>query len=322
MSASFMCRVLQQAILASMMCAMVLSCQTIDRSVNRSSISEYTDVIEARISTTTPVARHGDTLYFKGLECHGSHPCHALLIDSVAQLERQPNKALAVMRVFDTSNDPWVSGDSTVWKAVTYLGTGRGYEVQMALALLDVSPNKTPRILSFDLDCGYWGSGFRLPNWTIHEFDDDDELLPWGAMVLHSHNSHMGFGYQEVAIIDLGQVNHMETTLRHRMDSESIFIPDEDSMPSDMLAVLAEFNSQRPGKKPHTYLERHWEGRLDWHFDGRTLNVTEHSQYMYWGGSEFKDNERTPPIKKNPDVLLQFAQTDWPPFYRNISSLP
>ena len=138
-------------------------------------------------------------------------------------------------------------------------------------------------------------------------------------MVLHSHNSHMGFGYQEVAIIDLGQVNHMETTLRHRMDSESIFIPDDDSMPSDMVAVLAEFNSQRPGKKPHTYLERHWEGRLDWHFDGRTLNVTEHSQYMYWGGSEFRDNGRTPSIKKNPDVLLQFAQTNWPPFYRKVT---
>ena len=55
--------------------------------------------------------------------------------------------------------------------------------------------------------------------------------VPWSSTA----QSHMGFGYQEVAIIDLGQVNHMETTLRHRMDSESIFILDE-GMPSDMLA--------------------------------------------------------------------------------------
>ena len=132
------------------------------------------------------------------------------------------------------------------WKAVTYLGTGRGYEVQMALALLTFHqishPAFSPRLIWI---VAIGAQGFSPPNWTIHEFDDDDELLPWGAMVLHSHNSHMGFGYQEVAIIDLGQVNHMETTLRHRMDSESIFIPDEDSMPSDMLAVLAEFNSPK-----------------------------------------------------------------------------
>ena len=64
----------------------------------------------------------------------------------------------------------------------------------------------------------------------------------------------MGFGYQEVAVIDLGQVNHMETTLA------SGWTPNPHSSLMKQHAIrhvgcVAEFNSQRPGKKPQPTLK-------------------------------------------------------------------
>ena len=94
------------------------------------------------------------------------------------------------------SNQPSVSKDTSRWEAITYLGEGRGYQVQFGLAYFSSTPAGL-KLNSLDLDVGYLGEYFNLPEWTIHEFNDDN--WPWGAMVFVNHSWRMGFGHSTSA---------------------------------------------------------------------------------------------------------------------------
>lgn len=232
------------------------------------------DLINSKISIFQGSERRGDTIYFSNPSKVNNHLSAALVIDSIVEYESN-SKLLAVMRVFDTSNKTPFSNDSTIWQAVTDLGSGRGYQVTLALASISINEDNY-NLEWLELDCGEYGEYFHLPKWTLHEFKDDDESFCWGAFIMQNHSTRMGFGHREIVVLDLGGPNHLEITLRHSALSEATLFS---KSPSDDIALMEQELERIYNVK--LSLEKHYEADLDLSVDGRKIIITETSKNWY-----------------------------------------
>jgi hypothetical protein len=124
--------------------------------------------------------------------------------------------------------------DTTKWQAITEMGSGRGYTVTLALASVSLNSNN-PELNWIQLNCGDFGNYFSLPNWTLHEFEEESDFNNWGAFVLNNHTTLQGHGHREITIIDLGGRNHLDITLRHSCRSEGISFSESDT---DDIAII------------------------------------------------------------------------------------
>ena len=248
-----------------------------DGMLNGDELHRATLAIYDRIQAVQPCTNRGDTLFFEDVKCGAGHPCGALLLDSLYPLHRNPNTVLGVFRVFKVSNHPYVSSDTSGWEAVTYLGEGRGYQVQFGLAYFSATPAGLT-LNRLDLDVGYLGEYFNLPKWTIHEFNDDME--PWGAMVFVNHSWRTGFGHSTLSVLDLGGANHHQFTLHHVVDARRVEgYWEKGNEPEEWKIVKAVWDKRF---SEDTNPERYYECNLDWHFQGRSLVVDEHKSYTYF----------------------------------------
>ena len=276
---------------------------------NGLNLHEATLRIYDRIESIQPCVNRGDTLFFEDVLCGTGRPCGALLLDELYPLRRNPSTVLGVFRVFNVSNQPYVSPDTSRWEAVTYLGEGRGYQVQFGLAYFSSTPAGL-KLNSLDLDVGYLGEYFNLPKWTIHEFKDGHE--PWGAMVFVNHSWRMGFGHSTLSVLDLGGTNHHEFTLHHVVDAQRTEVLTwDDEWPEDWMRVKTTWD-ERYGEE--TYPERHYLCELDWYFEGRTLIVEEHPTYTYYE----KINGAYPPVDSvviMPTKWHVYREDVWPSRY-------
>ena len=275
---------------------------------NEFDLHEATLKICDRIQSIQHCVNRGDTLFFEDVTCGAGHPCGALLLDELYPLRRNPNTVLGVFRVFNVSNQPFASSDTSRWEAVTYLGTGRGYQVQFGLAYF--KKTESGLLLQWlDLDVGYLGEGFRLPEWTIHEFNDGEQ--PWGAMVFTNHSCRMGFGHSTLSVLDLGGCNDLQFTLHHVVEAQRIegyWAHGEE--PEDWQRVKAIWD-KRYGE--NTNPERQYECSLDWYFENRTLVIEERPTYTYWEKIDLTlpvDSTVVLPVK-----WYNYRQEVWPQRY-------
>ena len=95
-------------------------------------LHQATQEIFNRIRNVQACENRGDTLFFEDVLCGAGRPCGALLLDELYPLRRNPSTVVGVFRVFNVSNQPYVSPDTSRWEAVTYLGEGRGYQVVLS----------------------------------------------------------------------------------------------------------------------------------------------------------------------------------------------
>lgn len=276
-------------------------------------LHEATLLIYDRIQSVQPCTNRGDTLFFADVKCGAGRPCGALLLDELYPLRHDPNAVLGVFRVFDVSNEPFASSDTSRWEAITYLGTGRGYQVQFGLSYFNATPAGLT-LNGIDLDVGYLGEGFDLPEWSIHEFNDGDS--PWGAMVFVNHSWRMGFGHSTLSVLDLGGTNHHQFTLHHVVDAQRTEVyRDDQELPSEWRGVKEKWN-ERYGV--NTDPERHYLCELDWYFEGRTLVIEEHPNYTYYD----KINGEYPPVDSvviMPTRWHTYREDVWPSRYTSSS---
>jgi hypothetical protein len=226
-----------------------------------------------------PIELRGDTIYFNNI-INDKIYRRALVIDSIADYDNG-NSQLVIMRVFFTSKTTLQSNpDSTIFNATTYLGTGRGNEVTLALASISKQDSSKYKLDWFKADCGYYGQSFRLPSWSIHEFKNTEKDEPWGAFVLNCNTSHMNSGIHIISILDLGGPFHLQKTLRYEVDSDVLEIPKTTEMPDDFLKIAVEVTGDKEIKE--FYLERLFHSDIEWAFDERNFIINETSEYRYW----------------------------------------
>ena len=291
-----------------------LTSQAQTKAPNDDELSAATQKIYERLCETQVTENRGDTLFYESPQCGAGRPCGALLLDALQPLESFEDRLLGIFRVFSVTNAPGISSDSTQWEAITYLGTGRGYQVQFGLAFFNHS-NKGLELTHLDLVVGYLGEGFRLPDWSIHEFKDGKQ--PWGAMVFENHSWRMGFGHSTISVLDLGDVNNFEFTLHHTIEAqrEEGFWSNS-SRPNDWTSVKTIWDERHDvSSNP----QRRYECLMDWYFEGRTLIIEEHPTYLYWEkgiGRGYKvDTTAILPIHWH-----IYRQSVWPPLYLEESS--
>ena len=272
------------------------------------------DLIDSRLSDFCKTERRNDTLYYPTISNGVNHYSAALVIDSLVEYESN-SKLLAVMRVFSTSNQPPFSNDSTVWNAVADLGSGRGYQVTLALASISINEGNF-ELDWIKLDCGDFGEYFHLPAWTLHEFKDENETLCWGAFVMSNYSTRMGFGHREVVVIDLGGPNHLEITLRHSARSEGVFF--SESATDDISLMQEELG--KVYNMELNYLEKHYSADLDYAFDNRKIILTESSKNWYAekihikGGSFVIDT-----TTYNSTKIIEYELLHWPAGYTLVT---
>lgn len=272
-------------------------------------LHQATQEIFNRIRGVQACENRGDTLFFEEVGCGAGRPCGALLLDELYPLRRDPNTILGVFRVFSVSNQPSISTDTSKWEAITYLGEGRGYQVHFGLAYFSAIPGGLT-LDGLDLDVGYLGEYFNLPEWTVHEFNDEYE--PWGALVFENHSWRMGFGHTTLSVLDLGGSNHHQFTLHHVVEAQRTeVLTRDDEWPTEWMRVKTIWD-ERYGEE--TYPERYYQCELDWYFEGRTLIVEEHPTYRY----AEKINGAYPPVDSvviMPTRWHAYREDVWPSRY-------
>lgn len=272
------------------------------------------NIINTRISNYYNTEQRGDTIYFQDISSSGSNPNSALIIDSIVEYGSVGNQ-LVVMRVFDVSNkNPrfhYMHGfysDTTKWQAITELGSGRGYTVTLALASVSLNSNNH-ELNWIQLNCGDFGNYCSLPNWTLHEFEEESDFNNWGAFVLNNHTTLQGHGHREITIIDLGGRNHLDITLRHSCRSEGISFSESST---DDIAIIEEKLEAQLGID--LSLEKHHIGNLDWWFSGEELKIKEYSKSKYvekiWPSEEVIDT-----TIQNPNKIYNYKKLYWPAGY-------
>ena len=267
------------------------------------------NIINTRISNYYNTEQRGDTIYFQDISSSGSNPNSALVIDSIVEYG-SVGKQLVVMRVFEVSNkNPrfyYMHGfysDTTKWQAITEMGSGQGYTVTLALASVSLNSNN-PELNWIQLNCGDYGNYFSLPNWTLHEFEEESDFNNWGAFVLNNHTTLRGSGHQEITTIDLGGYNHLDITLRHSCRSEGISFSESDT--DDIAIIEGELETQYGIGMS---LEKHHKGNLDWWFSGQEMKIRERSSNNYIC-KVFIDSKRTiiDTTTQNPSKIYSYAQ--------------
>jgi len=266
------------------------------------------NLINTRISNYYNTEQRGDTIYYSNINSNGSNPNSALIIDSIVEYGSE-DKQLVVMRVFDVSNKKHrFHSDTTKWQAITELGSGRGYTVTLALASVSLNSNN-PELNWIQLNCGDFGNYFSLPEWTLHEFEEEADFNNWGAFVLNNHTTLQGFGHREITIIDLGGRNHLDITLRHSCRSEGISFSES---ATDDIAIIEEKLEAQYGID--LILEKHHTGNFDWWFSGRDLKIKEYSKSRYidkiWPSEEIIDS-----TIQNPNKIYNYKKLYWPAGY-------
>ena len=272
-------------------------------------LHEATLEIFKRLCETQVAENRGDTLFFESPRCGSGHPCQALLLDSLVTLESSENREVGVFRQFNVLNSPLVTQDSTKWKALTNLGTGRGYQVHFGLAYFNRIGNEL-ELTGLHLNVGFLGEGFRLPEWHIHEFLDDQEG-PWGAMVFINRSWRGGFGHTTLSVLDLGYVNGHEFTLNHTLKAQAIDgFWGKETTSEEWRGVKAVWDEKY---LENTVPERHYSCTVEWHFEERHLIVEEHPIYRYCEKIDLRlpvDSLFKLPVKRH-----VFTQAVWPPRY-------
>ena len=291
-----------------------LTSQAQTKAPNDAELNAATQKIYERLCETQVTENRGDTLFYESPECGTGRPCGALLLDALQPLQSHHNSLLGVFRIFSVTNDPRFTQDTAHWEALTYLGTGRGYQVQFGLAYFDVTELGL-ELTHLDLDVGFLGEGFHLPDWTVHEFNDGKE--PWGAMVFENHSWRMGFGHSTISILDLGDANNHEFTLNHTIEAQR----DESywsysSKPEDWTRVKKVWDKRF---KTSTNPQRRYECTMKWYFEGRAFIIEEHPSYRYWekwiGQVDKVDSTEILPIQ-----FHSYRQSVWPPLYTEVSA--
>jgi hypothetical protein len=241
-----------------------------------------------------PIELRGDTIYFNNI-INDKIYRRALVIDSIADYDNG-NSQLVIMRVFFTSKTTLQSNpDSTIFNATTYLGTGRGNEVTLALASISKQDSSKYKLDWFKADCGYYGQSFRLPSWSIHEFKNTEKDEPWGAFVLNCNTSHMYSGIHIISILDLGGPFHLQKTLRYEVDSDNLssdLTGDvssglRDELPEEVFEELAKTLSSHVLSQ--FYSERFFHTDIAWSYENRRFVINESSNYKYWRRSYSTD---------------------------------
>lgn len=278
---------------------------------NASRLHEATLQIFERLCETQHAENRGDTLFFEMPACGGGRPCGALLLDDLLPLSTFPHLNLGVFRIFNVTSTADADKGSEQWEALTYLGTGRGYQVKFGIAVFNDSTG-TLKLNSLDLNVGYLGEGFRLPEYQLHEFGDGKS--PFGALVFVNRSWRVGFGHTTLSVLDLGDVNNHEFTLHHTVEAQRVEgYWDDGEEPSQWLQIKAIWDN-RYGQS--TNPERNYECTLDWYFVGRTLIIEEHPSYTYWDKIDFDrivDSTIVLPVRWN-----EFRQEVWPPRYLRV----
>ena len=227
-----------------------------------------------------PIELRGDTIYFNNI-INDKIYRRALVIDSIADYDNG-NSQLVIMRVFFTSKTTLQSNpDSTIFNATTYLGTGRGNEVTLALASISKQDSSKYKLDWFKADCGYYGQSFRLPSWSIHEFKNTEKDEPWGAFVLNCNTSHMNSGVHIISVLDLGGIYHLQKTLRHEVVSDDLSSYSRGEVPEDVFENLAKTLSNHQLNQLF-YIERFFHSDIEWSFENRRFVINESSNYKYW----------------------------------------
>ena len=274
------------------------------------------DQIESRIDQYFKVERRTDTLYYPTLYKEENHHSSALIVDSLIKLQNGKG-TIAVLRVFETTTYsqiwPYQSKDSTTRVALTELGSGRGYQVQMGLALFE---NESNSLDWLELDCGEFGEYFHLPSYTIHEFAEDMHLC-WGNLILKNYSTLRGYGHIEITTIDLGGPNHLEITLRHITQSENVESYFGDECPIEMRKVEDEMEA-RLGID--LTVERFLEADAAYKFSERQLVITEQSSLRYADKVFTKEKGEfvADTLIPNPDKVFVYEQKFWPSGYMRV----
>jgi len=286
-----------------------------DKANTAEALHEATALIFERLCQTQVTENRGDTLYFESPESGSGRPHGALLLDQLYPLASQPGRQLGVFRIFKVTNRSHDASSNGSWEAVTYLGTGRGYQVQFGLAYFQREQDQLT-LTELDMEVGLLGEGFELPEWTIHEFQDGDNS-PWGAMVFVNHSWRLGFGHSTLSVVDLGGQNHHQFTLFHSLEAQR-----DDSYwsfstkPSDWTRVKQIWDDRYATT---TDPERRYECNLEWKFEDRTLIIEEHPTYQYFerlegvGNDQLLDSIATMPIKR-----YAYRESFWPERYMII----